>query len=792
LKDIYWLDRITNSQRHLVGDRAVRLSNLGQKGYPILPGVAIGASVLREFIGLLRDSNSWLADYPTSLHVDVDDYKALQIVARQSRQALADTCFPSEWLADVYTELIKLNSHASILHPSVAIALADSEDYASLLRSYVCWLNTESLATAIKQVWTELFSAKSLFYIRKTGLDFEQIQLAVLVQPLDDAIASGTAKIDRETLEIKSTWGLEDSMILGQVQPDFYQIQLATGEVSTRQLGIKTCAYRLQAHSLDGDCLETYIPNEREQQSYSLNENYLSQSIEILTKTPEELNSSITLAWSLLKSNLKNSEAKFYITQSFSDTNNYSQSDRYRFKQKIPKKVTLPHQKAYPSNKLLMPEDTHPLLNGLGASPGVAIAPAIILASSDWDVQHIPAGKILVMKNFELGWLPLIKKAAGLIVEGGGLNSHAAILARETNIPAIVAAKNATIAIAPEELISVNGHTGAVYRIEGSTDIEVEVQRGRNSQLSDNYPLPITDYPIATQLMVNISQPSSIEEAAALPVDGLGLLRSEMMMLDFISSQPLEEWLTESKKPQLLENWINSIALNAAAFAPRPIFYRSLDLYAVKCSDRAIASSVNSLLGWRGTYNYSLDSSLFELELEALLTVQKQGYDNLKLILPFVRSVDEFSYCRRLIDRVGLSQNPSFQVWIMAEIPSVIFLLSEYVKAGVQGIAIGTNDLTQLLLGVDREITYPNASFNPMHPAMLAALKQLIQIAKLEGIPCSICGQATVEHPELIDRLIEWGITTISTELEAIEATYRAIARAEKRLLLEMARSKIK
>ncbi|MGL5877454.1 MAG: PEP/pyruvate-binding domain-containing protein, partial [Xenococcaceae cyanobacterium] len=525
MKEIYWLDRITNSQRHLVGDRAVRLSNLGQKGYPILPGVAIGASVLREFMGLLRDSNSWLTDYPTSLHVDVDDYKALQMVARQSRQAIVDTCFPSEWLADLYTELIKLNCSASILHPSVAIAHADSEDYASLLRSQVCWLNTESLATAIKQVWAELFSAKSLFYIRKARLDLEQIQLAVLVQPLDDAIASGTAKIDREILEINSTWGLEDSLILGQVQPDFYQIQLATKEVSARQLGIKTKAYRLQAHSLDGDCLETYIPNEREQQSYSLDENYLSQSIEILTKNPEKLDDSTSLAWSFLKSNLKNSEAKFYITQSFSEKNNYSHSNRDRLKQKIPEKVTRSNQKAYPSNKFLMPEDTHPLLNGLGASPGVAIAPAIILASSDWDVQHIPAGQILVMKNFDLGWLPLIKKAAGLIVEGGGLNSHAAILARETNIPAVVAAKNATMAIAPEELILVNGHTGAVYRIEGSTD--VEVHRSRNDRASDNHPLPITHYPIATKLMVNISQPSSIGKAATLPVDGLGLLRSE-------------------------------------------------------------------------------------------------------------------------------------------------------------------------------------------------------------------------------------------------------------------------
>jgi pyruvate,water dikinase len=807
VKEIYWLDRIKASERHLVGDRAMVLSQLGQQGYPIVPGFAIGSLVLKQFFQLLHNSDSLLTDFPTSLHFDVDNHKALQLVASQSRQIIIDTSLPSQWLADIHTEATKLNSPALILHPSIAFSKREDFGYASLLRSHVCCSSAQSLSVALKQVWAELFTSRSLFYIRKAGLDFEQIELAVLVQPLTDAIASGTATIANGLLEIRSTWGLEDSLILGEVLPDFYQIQLATKEIITQQIGIKTRAYRLQADSEASEriCLETHLLSESEQETYSLDQNYLSEAIEVFSQLEGQLKEPATLGWTLIKSDFNAPQAEFYITQYFGGLGGEVVASPHkspsphgtggkplpaRDRAKIDRESnTSKLQINYPSGQSTM-ENAYLLLNGIAASPGVAIAPVTILNSSHLDVRQIPAGTIIVAKKIEPAWLPLLKKAAGLIVEGGGITSHGAILARETNIPAIVAAKNATKIISPNELVSVNGHTGAVYRIEGSQKSEVRSQKSEVRGKNTNYLL--STYPIATQLMVNISQPSSIAEAAAMPVDGIGLLRSELMLLDLLSSKPLDLWSKESQRSQLLEYWTNLIAKFAAAFAPRPVFYRSLDLYAADLTDVTGETSVNSLLGGRGTYNYAIDPSLFDLELEALLRVQQQGYGNLKLILPFVRSVEEFSFCRDRIENLGLHRNPSFQIWMMAEVPSVIFLLSEYVKAGVQGIAIGTNDLTQLLLGIDREVTYGNARYNPTHPAMIAALQQLIQTAKDEGIPCSICGQATVEYPELIDRLIEWGITAISTELEAIESVYRGIARAEQRLLLELARARQK
>lgn len=198
--------------------------------------------------------------------------------------------------------------------------------------------------------------------------------------------------------------------------------------------------------------------------------------------------------------------------------------------------------------------------------------------------------------------------------------------------------------------------------------------------------------------------------------------------------------------------------------------------------------SAYDLLGIHGTWGYQLDPGMFQIELAALRKVQRAGMDNIRLLLPFVRTVEEFSYCRRYILEAELYESPSFKLWIMAEVPSVLFLLADYVKAGADGIAIGTNDLTQLLLGIDRDHPQMQPIFNLKHPAMQRALRQLIQTAQDLNIPCSICGQAPVQHPDLIESLVQWGATTICVPSAAIPQTYEAISKAERAMLLDAIR----
>lgn len=778
--DLYWLDRIQPQQLAQVGDKAFALSEVVQLGYPVLPGFTIPTSILQQFLHNIGNCESLLADFPNSfIHIDVDNSQSLQSIAQKIRQQIVNATLPRQWQSIFLAAGKKLNSSNLILRPSFALQDPLKQDFSNLVQSHLCLCDRETLASTLKQIWSELFRARCLFYFQRMGIRLEQISLAILIQPIYKAIASGTIDIEKDCLNIQANWGLGHSILQGEILPDLYRVDRTTGKIKYRRLGNKTVAYRLKT-DVDRSYQESYILSEEEQENYALDDLSVHKLIELTEDLLIDREYTGLLKWTLIQFEV-NCKPQFYITK----LSPYLLADRTLI--------------SAPAKTLLM-ANREPLLTGLGASPGKATARAQIISGLTQHLQRISKDRILVAKTITSDWLPLLRNSKGIIIEQGGMTSHAAIIARELGIPAIVGVKGATHSIETGAIVSIDGNSGEITIGEtippakDSEDPDKQITNlvlkkyGENKQQTS----PLTpllqkegrvttynNYPIATQLFVNLSQSSSISTAAALPVDGVGLIRSELMLAEFISSEPLSKWLKGSRKSILLENLTQSIIKIAAAFAPRPIFYRSIDLKA----------SESSLILHRGTYDRLLDPTLFDLELAALASVRAKGYANVNLILPFVRSVEEFRFCRLRVEQIGLTKDNSFQLWIMAEVPSVIFLLPEYVKAGVRGISIGTNDLTQLLLGIDREQTSAT-NLNVLHPAMLAALKQLVTVAKDLGIPCSICGEAPVQHPELIDKLISWGITSISVAPEAVEKTYRSIARAESRLILEAARKK--
>jgi pyruvate,water dikinase len=282
--------------------------------------------------------------------------------------------------------------------------------------------------------------------------------------------------------------------------------------------------------------------------------------------------------------------------------------------------------------------------------------------------------------------------------------------------------------------------------------------------------------------MVNLSQIETLPEILKLPIDGIGLLRSELMMMDLLSIRPLSDWLRPDRQAEFVEKLAARIQTFAAAVAPRPLFYRSYDDKGLTQTDREKTPTDGSLLPQRGTYGYQMDSRLFDLELKALKKVKLADFTNLRLVLPFVRSVEEIEFCQHRLQRAGLNAHHPIPLWIMAEVPSVLFQLPQYVKAGIQGIAIGTNDLSQLLLGIDRDSIFLDFYQAHCPPALLTALKQLIALSHSLGIPCSICGQAPIQYPAIIPLLIDWGVTALSVEPAAVAEIYTAIANTERSL----------
>lgn len=812
MTNLYRLDKIQPSDRDAVGEKAFYLSGLLAQNHPVVPGFVVPAQTFWQFV----ESIDWLeplfADLPhSSLHLNVDDPRQLQSIARSIRHQILASQLPDSLPSILESAVSQLNSNSKtlIFRPSLT---SWHPKTVGILDSHAVPAQAEAIGTGLKRAWAELFRARSLFYWQRCGLGIQQINPAVLVQPIEGAIAAGEIKTAAGAAwEIQATCGLGMSLATGASIPDYYQVHPATGAVKFQRLGYKTLAYNLKAGDSEqkeqlqignfaaweipnsafqdfdfaDSCLEVLALAEAAQSEYVLEESQLQKLIELTQKIVAEFDSDLILDWTMNRAE-NSGEPQFYF-------------NRVR--------VVKGEKAAQTSVKTIAPARTPAILRGLAAASGKAEAIAQVITNSHPENAQFLAGGILVARTIEPHWLPWLKVAAGVVAEEGGMTGHGAILARELGIPAVVGVAGATRAIASGDSVLVDGDSGEVFATarDSATDTAESSRLEETANNPDTYsaaakmsianhqfsaserssnpglksrlvqsPESVWGAPTATQLLVNVSQTSSIERLKNLPIDGIGLLRSELMALEALDCQNPKVLLQNGRQSEFVSRMADCLSLFAAAVSPRPIFYRSLDLRES---------------GAIGSFSYTFEPELFDWELCVLQKVWELGHTNINLILPFVRSVDEFVYCRERLEKKWKNRPNEFEIWIMAEVPSVLFLLPDYVKAGVQGISIGTNDLTQFLLGIHRNSEQLAGGFSGRDRAVMKAIEQLIQQARAAGIPCSICGDATALYPEIVESLVRWGISSISVNVDAAEQTCRAIARAEQRLLLEAARS---
>ncbi|EAW37102.1 putative PEP-binding protein [Lyngbya sp. PCC 8106] len=801
VENLHWLHNIRPTDRSIVGDRGFYLGDLIQEGYPVIPGFVVSAKIYREFLETIDWQEPILVDFPTSsLHIDLKDPRQLQAIAQRIRHQIITSSLSSEFRSILQSSLNTLNAQALIFHPSLRFPLIPTN---GLFDPVMSWAKLDTVELGIKQAWAELFRARNLLYWQRNNIQLAHLQPTILVQPIPEAIASGSVRFDAEVWDIKATWGLELATFWGQTHPDHYQINPQTQELQHQKLGYKTIGYSLksststQLSNLEGQwsglaqCTLSplHSPIEAkllgpEYQESVLKPAQLQSLMELVKPIATHLGKSGLIEWIMCES------CEFFISR-----------------------VCIVDADSIPKNNSgidseINSEKSSGDLRGIAASSGRIVGKAYILATPSQVQTHLfPTGAILVVKTMIPELLSLLQRAAGLITEQGGMTGHGAILARELGIPAVIGVQSATEQIKMGESVLVDGDRGEVHRILSqnmTTDqpfSTLETNLETKPIISENW----LRVPIATQLMVNVSQSSSflrLKNFKDLPIDGVGLVRSELMALDLLNSEnpsvDFRQWLHPQNQSKFIEGMVADLQQLASTIAPRPLCYRALDLREFHQEVRPFWNGENSELAALTTVshcdNHCQDqySTLFELELAVLSKLNQLGFNHIRLILPFVRSVEEFCIYRRYIEKTGLTRNPHFQVWIMAEVPSVVFLVSDYIKAGVQGIAIGTNDLTQFLLGIDRNQTCQLSHLNELHPAMLKVIQKLIKEARKAKIPCSICGDAPVLYPELIDYLVRWGVTSISVNPDAIEKTYLAIARAEHLLMLEHSRSRLK
>jgi pyruvate,water dikinase len=742
------------------GGKGANLGELTRAGLPVPPGFVVGAPAYATFCdesGLRAQLEKTLAD------IDVEDGAALEAAATAARQAALDAPMPPELRDAIVAAYLDLAG----AHPDAPVAVrssATAEDTASASFAGMneTFLNTrgpDAVLDAVKRCWGSLFGARTIYYRGQRGFSQAGMDIAVVVQVQIPSTRAGVmftvdpASGDPDMLVIEGSFGLGEAVVSGSVSPDRYVVRKSDLAILTRSVRPK----ELVIEAAEGGGTRTRTLSSEEGMRPVLSDLEVIDLAKLGLAIEQHYGSGQDTEWSF------DPDGNAWMLQS------------------------------RPITTIAAPEHApdEVLVRGLGAAPGLASGKVRILEDPH-DTGAFRDGEVLVAHMTTPDWVPLMRRAAAIITDSGGMTCHAAIVTRELGIPCIVGTGEATKRLRNDELVTVDATHGTV--LEGAATAAPAAAPSGATAASASAPAgagaaaPVT----ATRLLVNLSEPSQVERTAALEVDGVGLLRAELMLIEALDGSHPRQLIEEGNTEEFVARMADGLTTFASGFAPRPVTYRTTDFRTnefrnLRGGERFEPQEANPMIGYRGALRYVQEPEVFALEMQAIGRVWDAGHKNLHVMLPFVRTASELERCRELVADAGLLERRDFELWIMAEVPSVLFNLERYARLGIAGISIGSNDLTQLMLGADRDSEVLAATFDERDPAVLDYLTELIPRARELGLHTSICGQAPSVHPEYAELLVRLGIENISVSVDAVQRTRRLIAAAEQRVLLEAA-----
>lgn len=784
-KNILWFKEVGKDDGKYVGGKGANLGELTTGGFPVPNGFIVTAQAYFDFLektGLKPK----IAEILKGLNVE--DSKDLQGRAIKVQELIKKADFPEGLAKEIVENYHKLaketktdldDLYVAVRSSATAEDLADAS-FAGQQATFLNILGDIKLLHAVLKCWASLFEARAIYYREDKGFDQLEVGIAVPVQKMVNSEKAGVmftidpTNNDMDHISIEAAYGLGEVVVLGAVTPDRYLIDKKTKEIADKDIHKQTWMLTREGGIADNsdttDISKNGVPVPEEKQDVQkLTDDEIGQLTNLALKIEEHYGKPQDTEWAT-------EGGKVYMVQSrpITTLDNDQSPNLNNQKDSNPEKI----QEAGGQDI----SQAEVILKGSAASVGLAGGPVKIIHSPS-EIDQILEGDVLVTEMTTPDFVPAMKRASGIVTDAGGRTCHAAIVSRELGIPCVVGTETATTTLKDYPEVTVDGKTGAVYA--GLIKPKEQPVQGPTQATATQAPI-VT----ATKIYVNLGEPELAEKIAARDVDGVGLLRAEFIIMESIGEHP-KKMIKEGRQEEYISKLAQGLETFARAFDPRPVVYRATDFKTneyrgLKGGEEFEPEEGNPMIGYRGCFRYLKDPEEFGLELEAIKRV-RGNFKNLHLMIPFVRRTDEFQKVKEIVEKAGLNKanDPDFKLWIMVEVPSAVIEIEKYCQMGIDGVSIGSNDLTQLLLGLDRDSNLVAEEFDERYPAVQDMIKKTVETCRDYGVTCSICGQAPSVYPEVAQKMVEYGATSISVNPDMIEQTRRMVASVEEKLLLK-------
>ncbi|WP_438359142.1 phosphoenolpyruvate synthase [Dialister invisus] len=775
---VLWFDELRRADVGLVGGKSSSLGELTSSvDVPVPYGYATTANAYRYFMektGQNKKIHKMLQELQ-----DVEDSVELHEVCTKIRESICSATMPEDLAEQIGKAYEELAEKVGEKNPFVAVrSSATAEDlpdasFAGQQDTYLNVTGRDMVIRKVKECYASTFTDRAVYYRAKKNFDHENVALSAAVQMMADAKAAGVmftvnlATGADDSIMIEGSWGLGEYIVQGTVTPDNFVVDKDSLTITSRRINEKSIEL---IRKEGGDVEERKVEPERAK-AQVISDEQIAQLADYAKRIEKHYGCYMDMEWAV------------------------DHKDRLWILQARPETVWSKKNKEKKSEEeTVMTTDHNVLVKGLPASPGMAAGKCHVITDPK-DIDTFKEGEVLVTTMTSPDWVPAMKKAVAIVTDAGGMTCHASIVSRELGIPCVVGTKSrsveATGVLKTGQDITIDARNGIVY--DGI--VADLVKKGTPAAQAAGTAAVAAEYfpPTGTRVLMNLGDPDLADKYASLPCDGIGLMREEFIWTTFIHEHPL--YLIETGRPEKVVDMLaEGISKVCRALAPRPVVLRFSDFKSgeyrnLKGGDKYEPEEPADLLGWRGASRYydPKYTDAFRLELKAVRKVREEyGLKNLNCMIPFCRTVDEAEKVTAIMREEGLERGPDFKLLLMAEIPANILLADRFNKF-VDGYSIGSNDLTMLILGCDRNNDTVASLFDERNLAIKRAIRHLIKVAHRDGKTVSICGQAPSVYPDFTEFLVKSGIDYVSVNPDMVKSTRLNVARIEQRLMLDAA-----